>query len=87
VPKPKPVAEVSTGGKEGTSVVDKKGASLSFVPEDEETKRELRRVQNIMNLQISAVEKIKMLNRIEIEARRNIELEQERIKELKQQLH
>jgi hypothetical protein len=39
-----------------------------------------------MNLQVSVDEKIKMLTRIEIEARRNIELEQEKIKELKQQL-
>ena len=85
-PKPKPVVVAPPPGKEGPGVDTKKGVPLSFVLEDEETKRELRRVQNIMNLQISAVEKIKMLNRIEIDARRNIELEQEKIKELKQQL-
>jgi hypothetical protein len=64
----------------------KKSAGLPFVPEDEATKKEMRRIQIVMNLQVSVDEKIKMLTRIEIEARRNIELEQEKIKELKQQL-
>jgi tetratricopeptide (TPR) repeat protein len=85
VPKAKPVTEASTTGTK-TSAMEKKAAGLAFVPEDEATKKELRRIQIVMNLQTSVEEKIKMLTRIEIEAQRNIELEQERIKELKQQL-
>ncbi|MGA2507237.1 MAG: tetratricopeptide repeat protein [Chitinispirillaceae bacterium] len=84
-PKPKPVEEQQPEQKEKRVAVGPQ-RTASFIPEDEITKRELRRIQNIMNMQISAVEKITMLNRIEIEAQRNIELEQEKIKELKQQL-
>ena len=86
VPMAKPVTEVTTPGKKETGNVEKKGAGMAFVPEDDATKKEMRRIQIVMNLQVSVDEKIKMLTRIEIEARRNIELEQEKIKELKQQL-
>ena len=84
-PNPKPVEEQQPEQKQ-KKVAAGPQRIASFVPDDEITKRELRRIQNIMNMQISAVEKITMLNRIEIEAQRNIELEQEKIKELKQQL-
>ena len=50
---------------------------------DEETEREFRRIQNIMNMDISSEDKIKQLNRIEMDARRNIELEEGKIRELK----
>jgi len=53
---------------------------------DKETVREMQRVQHIMTMPIPAEEKERQLNRIEIEAERNIELEQEKINELKQQL-
>ncbi len=53
---------------------------------DKETAREMQRLQNIMAMPISAEEKEKQLSRIEAEARRKIELEQEKINELKQQL-
>ena len=43
----------------------------------------MRRIQNIMSMQINADEKIRQLNRIEMEAQRNIVLEEEKIKELK----
>jgi tetratricopeptide (TPR) repeat protein len=86
VPKPKPVETVQPEQKEMKVVSGPQGGAASFVAGDEATKRELRRIQNIIGMQISSAEKIKMLNRIEIEAQRNIALEQEKIKELKQQL-
>jgi tetratricopeptide (TPR) repeat protein len=52
---------------------------------DEEYERSIRRIQNIMSMQISMDEKIKQLNRIEMDAQRNIVLEEEKIKDLKAQ--
>jgi hypothetical protein len=46
----------------------------------------MRRIQNIMRMQIPVEEKIKQLNRIEMDAKRNIVLEEERINELKGQI-
>ena len=46
----------------------------------------MKRIQNIMNMGISVQEKIKQLNRIEMEAQRNIVLEEEKIKELKEKM-
>ena len=46
----------------------------------------MKRIQNIMNMQISAEDKIKQLNRIEMEAQRNIVFEEEKIKELKEKM-
>jgi hypothetical protein len=57
----------------------------TYAEADEDTKREMRRIQNIMTMEIPASDKVKQLSRIEMEAKRNIELEQEKIKELKQQ--
>ena len=39
-----------------------------------------------MSMQISIEEKIKQLNRIEMEAQRNIVMEEEKIKELKEKM-
>lgn len=50
---------------------------------DVEWERDLKRIQNIMSMQISSEEKIKQLNRIEMDAKRNIVLEEEKIAELK----
>jgi tetratricopeptide (TPR) repeat protein len=48
--------------------------------------RSMARIQNIMNMAISAEDKIKQLNRIEMEAQRNIVMEEEKIKELKEKM-
>lgn len=48
--------------------------------------RNMRRIQNILNMQIAVEEKIKQLKRIEMEAQRNIVLEEEKIKELKEKM-
>jgi hypothetical protein len=53
---------------------------------DEIFNRNMRRIQNILSMQISVEEKIKQLNRIEMEAQRNIVLEEEKIKELKEKM-
>lgn len=53
---------------------------------DEEFDNSMRRIQNIMNMDISIEEKIKQLNRIETDAKRNIVLEEEKIKNLKEQV-
>ncbi|MBN1306294.1 MAG: tetratricopeptide repeat protein [Chitinispirillaceae bacterium] len=50
------------------------------------TEREMRRIQNVLNMSIPVSDKVTQLNRIEIEAKRNIELEEEKIRELKQKL-
>ncbi len=50
---------------------------------DEEYERSMRRIQNIMGMAISSEEKIKQLNRVEMDAKRNIVLEEEKIKNLK----
>jgi len=44
--------------------------------------RSLRRIRNIMNMNIRVSEKIKQLKRIEMEAKRNIIMEEEKIKRL-----
>ena len=49
--------------------------------------RALKRMQNIMSMDISLDDKIKQLNRIEIDAEREITLEQEKIADLKKQLN
>ena len=99
-PKPKKVADApnavpGAAREENVSASDKTRQqaigtasttqSASYAEADVDTKRELRRIQNIMNMDIAAPDKVKQLSRIEMEAKRNIELEQEKIKELKQQ--
>jgi tetratricopeptide (TPR) repeat protein len=98
-PKPKAAVEAPSqpvktekeisGGKTKApqSAINKKeqpSSAPSNTSADDETKRELRRIQNIMNMDIPTPDKVKQLNRIEMEAKRNIELEEEKIKELKQ---
>jgi tetratricopeptide (TPR) repeat protein len=74
-PKTKAVSS-SQGGREGN--IGKSAGSIG------NTESDGRRIQNIMNMDIPASDKIKQLKRVEIEARRNIELEEEKIRELKQ---
>jgi len=79
---------VSQTGTEGGTpgIASASGVSGSAGGGDEEFTRNMRRIQNIMNMQISTEEKIKQLNRIEMEAQRNIVLEGEKIKVLKEKM-
>jgi tetratricopeptide (TPR) repeat protein len=81
---PKPVTQNSP---EGTPSEDQDISTPSSVSGtgDEDYERNIRRIQNIMSMQISMDEKIKQLNRIEMDAKRNIVLEEEKIKDLKGQ--
>ena len=80
VPKEVPQTQVAQGGVPGSA-----GDNQAPRVRDEEYDRAMRRIQNIMGMQIPVEEKIKQLNRIEMDAQRNIVLEDERIKELKGQ--
>lgn len=72
----------------GTSAGAAAGSSSSSgaAGGDDEFARSMRRIQNIISMQISAEEKIKQLNRIEMEAQRNIVMEEEKIKVLKEKM-
>ena len=85
VPTETPVAAPSVS-PDGT--VDQTGGGVGgqVATNDEEFNRNMRRIQNILNMQISVEEKIKQLNRIEMEAQRNIVLEEEKIKELREKM-
>jgi hypothetical protein len=50
---------------------------------DDEYDRNMRRISNIINMAISVEDKVKQLNRIEMDAKRNIVLEEEKVNELK----
>jgi tetratricopeptide (TPR) repeat protein len=52
---------------------------------DEQYQRNMKRIQNIIQMGIPLEDKIKQLNRIEIESLRSIQDEEEKIKELKKQ--
>jgi tetratricopeptide (TPR) repeat protein len=85
-PKQKPVAgsKAETAKESGAQIsMESSSTASSYAGMDEDTERELRRIQNIMNMEISNDDKIKQLNRIEMDARRNIELEEGKIRELK----
>ncbi|MBN2037649.1 MAG: tetratricopeptide repeat protein [Chitinispirillaceae bacterium] len=84
-PKPKPVQE-QAGSEDAVGSGEERDISASYSDLDPQTGREMQRIQNIMNMEIPASDKIKQLNRIEMEARRNIELEEGRIRELKEKL-
>jgi TolA-binding protein len=62
---------------------DEEGNVIPAAPRDPEYDRSVRRIGNIMNMNIGIDEKIAQLNRIKMEADRNILMEQERISELK----
>jgi cellulose synthase operon protein C len=94
-PKPKPKSVAKPIQKSITKEEGKTNQSSEIPPSqeetsaaptqmDDETMGEMRRIQNIMNMEISNEDKIKQLNRIEMDARRNIELEEAKIRELKQ---
>ena len=62
---------------------DAEGNEIASRGRDGEFERSKRRIQGIMSMDIGVEEKIKQLNRIQMEAERNIVLEEERISELK----
>lgn len=64
-------------------VVGEDGQVVEAKPTDEVFERNMARIERIMKMKISFEEKIKQLNRIQMEAERNIVLEQEKINELK----
>ncbi|MBN1604362.1 MAG: tetratricopeptide repeat protein [Chitinispirillaceae bacterium] len=79
----KQTALISPDGSTDQSVIDTNDP-LQQGPRDEEFDRNMSRIRNIMNMSISMEEKIKQLNRIEMDAKRNIVLEEEKIKDLKE---
>ena len=50
---------------------------------DDDYDRNMRRIANIINMEISVEDKVKQLNRIEMDAKRNIVSEEEKVNELK----
>ncbi|MFP4014615.1 MAG: tetratricopeptide repeat protein, partial [Chitinispirillaceae bacterium] len=66
-----------------TQVVGEDGQVVEAEPVDEVFERSMDRIRRIMNMKISFEDKIKQLNRIQMEAERNIVLEQEKLNELK----
>jgi len=84
------VAKPETGAVQGSRSHASASAGTTAAAQgehgsDEEFNRNMQRIRNIMNMEISADDKVKQLSRIEMEAQRNIVLEEERIKELKGQ--
>jgi len=83
-PVPKPAGEQKQDKQE--KIKSKTGSStgsVSMKNYDGETKRVLKRINNIMDMTISQEDKIKQLNRIELDANRDIEFETQKINELK----
>jgi tetratricopeptide (TPR) repeat protein len=77
-------APINAGEQTSGSTTSASGSSAQV--SDEDFNRNMRRIQNIMSMQISVEEKIKQLNRIEMDAQRNIVIEEEKINELKGQI-
>jgi hypothetical protein len=50
---------------------------------DDQFARNMKRIQNIMQMDLAVDDKVKQLKRIEIEAQREIQTEEEKIQELK----
>jgi hypothetical protein len=53
---------------------------------DDQYQRNMKRIQNIIQLDIPVDDKVKQLKRIEIEAERDIGTEEEKVQELKKKL-
>ncbi|MFP4163846.1 MAG: tetratricopeptide repeat protein [Chitinispirillaceae bacterium] len=60
------------------------GELVEAKPVDEVFEKNMARIENIMNMKISFEEKIRQLNRIKMEADRNIVLEKEKLERLKE---
>lgn len=83
-PKPESASPApEKGAKAGKGKVASAAVAAPGGIRDEEYSRNLQRIRNIMAMQITSDEKIRQLNRIEIEAQRNIVFEEDKIKELK----
>jgi hypothetical protein len=80
---PTPVASTEQAGADIQAPSSRGGVAAVG---DEDFTRSIRRIQNIVNMQISLEEKVKQLNRIEMEANRNIVMEEEKIKVLKEKM-
>lgn len=79
-PKEQQVAQVvGKPGAEGTPSARPTNATPEY-------DRNMRRIKNISEMDIPLDDKLKQIGRIEAEARRNIEIETERIRQLKEQL-
>ncbi|NLE01066.1 MAG: tetratricopeptide repeat protein [Fibrobacter sp.] len=83
---PTPVAQSNAPGSKQRSQNQDQSNIGSMGIRDEEFERNSRRIKNIMSMNIAVEEKIKQLNRIEMEAKRNIVFEEEKISELKGQI-
>jgi tetratricopeptide (TPR) repeat protein len=81
---PKQTPQFAPDGSTSGSDIVTNNQSQQQGPRDEEFDRNMSRIRNIMNMSISMEEKIKQLNRIEMDAKRNIVLEEEKIKDLKE---
>ncbi len=79
--KPKP--RVVEAGQ-GTGEVGDDGGRSRRGPADVAFKRSMRRIKNIAEMEIPLDDKVKQLGRIETEAQRNILMEEEKIKRLKE---
>ena len=66
----------------GKSTVQSANTTRSGV-RDDEFDRNMRRIQNIISMEIPVEDKIRQLNRIEMDAKRNMILEEQKIEELK----
>ena len=62
------------------------GESKTVQFRDDQYQRNMKRIQNIIQLDISVEDKVRQLKRIEIEAQRDIGSEEEKIQELKKKL-
>jgi len=69
--------------KERAKQFDAEGKEIMAKGRDPEYDRGMRRISDIVNRDINVDEKIKQLNRIQMEAERNIQLEEQRISDLK----
>lgn len=78
---PEQKAQAPAAGQVGADGVATAGGTSGSG--DEEFDRSMIRIQNIMKMSIPVDEKIRQLNRIETDAKRNIVLEEEMIKNLK----
>jgi len=69
--------------KERVKQYDAEGKEIASRGRDPEFNRAVRRIDDIVKRDISVDEKIKQLNRIQMEAERNIQLEEQKISDLK----
>jgi hypothetical protein len=73
--------EKQQGGKSVTQTAT--ASSARSGGRDDEYDRNMRRIQNIISMEIPVDDKIRQLNRIEMDAKRNMVLEEQKIEEIK----